>query len=92
MYRWLSSDFHCTSLSGLLANATGNGTYTHAATRSFQFMHDQLYSTITNSVADGIDGDTCALRASGVILDTAIFIEGTAILASVTKNETLRNL
>jgi hypothetical protein len=88
----INADSHPASLSGLLANATRNATYLDAANRSFQFMHDQFYSSITNSLADAIIGDTCELFNTGYLMDPAIFIEGTAILASVTGNGTLRDL
>jgi len=78
-------------VSSLLARETGNSTYQDAATNSFQFMISHLY-TSSNTVVDGISVDSCQLATLNNIANTALFIEGTAILGNITKNSTLQNL
>ena len=82
----------CVSVSGLLANQTGNSTYLDSASLTYQFMLTQLYSKDINATVDGIDAVTCALKRPGNIVDTAVFLEGTAILGAVSGNETIQSL
>jgi len=79
-------------LSGLLANATSNSTCLDAAKLSFQFIYSHLYSrTIDGLVSDRITSN-CSGPAGAVVDDTALFLEGTAILGSITNNKTLKDL
>jgi hypothetical protein len=89
----LIPSFLYTSLSSLLANVTGNNTYLSAATQSFQFMYSHLYSSSTGVVTDSIMADSCTQSAeAGGVSETAFFLEGAAVLGSITKNETLTDL
>jgi hypothetical protein len=82
----------CTlSISSLVANETGNPTYHDAAITSYQFITAQLYTNST-TLADGINVDSCSLQTPGGLAGSGFFIEGTAVLAAVTKNRTLQNM
>ena len=77
-----------------MANATSNSTYYDAAARSFQFIYSHLYFSGNRTFSDSLDLETCANAAVkwDLMLDGALFLEGTALLGSAMNNDTLRNL
>jgi hypothetical protein len=80
------------SVSTLLANATGDPTFLDAASLSFTFLTTQLYNNVTGEVMDGIDARTCSPKTPVVLIDPALFIEGTAIFGDMTGNQTVKAL
>ncbi|KAK0464711.1 uncharacterized protein EV420DRAFT_1517779 [Desarmillaria tabescens] len=83
-----------TGVSALLAEATGNETYLNAATESATFIHSHLYN-VQNVVQDSISArqnDSCAVGSGTNPYNSGLFIEGLAILASISGNATTQTL
>ncbi|KAJ6596129.1 hypothetical protein DFH09DRAFT_973280 [Mycena vulgaris] len=83
-------------LSALLAEATSDVTYLDAATESANFIRAHLLNS-QNVVQDGISGranDSCAQTGSPVeeSYNSALMIEGLAILYSITQNTSVYDL
>ncbi|KAJ6556200.1 hypothetical protein B0H19DRAFT_1377024 [Mycena capillaripes] len=83
-------------LSALLAEATIDAMYLNAAKASADFIHAHLYS-VQNVVQDTISGrasDSCALGQETVeaSYNSGVFIEGLAILYSITQNTSIHEM
>ncbi|KAJ6556209.1 hypothetical protein B0H19DRAFT_1262306 [Mycena capillaripes] len=83
-------------LSALLAEATNETTYLNAAQASADFIHAHLYS-VQNVVQDTISGqasDSCQLVLENVeaSYNSGVFIEGLAILYSITQNASIHDM
>ncbi|KAJ6556210.1 hypothetical protein B0H19DRAFT_1262307 [Mycena capillaripes] len=83
-------------LSALLAEATNDAMYLNAAQASADFIHAHLYS-VQNVVQDTISGresDACALVQENVeaSYNSGLFIEGLAILYSITQNASIHDI
>lgn len=82
------------SVSALLAEATGNKTYLDAAINSATFIHSHLYN-VQNVVQDNISArknDSCSVGSGINPYNSGLFIEGLAILDSISGNATTQNL
>ncbi|KAK0449296.1 hypothetical protein EV421DRAFT_1781127 [Armillaria borealis] len=83
-----------TGVSALLAEATGNKTYLDAAIKSATFIHSHLYN-IQNVVQDSISArknDSCSVGSGINPYNSGLFIEGLAILDSISGNATTQTL
>ncbi|KAK0201615.1 hypothetical protein DFS33DRAFT_1348775 [Desarmillaria ectypa] len=83
-----------TGVSALLAEATGNETYLNAAIESATFIHSHLYN-VQSVVQDSISArknDSCAVGSGTNPYNSGLFIEGLAILASISGNVTTQTL
>ncbi|KAJ6556197.1 hypothetical protein B0H19DRAFT_140452 [Mycena capillaripes] len=83
-------------LSALLAEATNDTLYLNAAKASADFIRAHLYS-VQNLVQDTISGraiDSCALSEETVAgsYNSGLFIEGLAILYSITQNASIHDM
>ncbi|THV01181.1 hypothetical protein K435DRAFT_854037 [Dendrothele bispora CBS 962.96] len=82
-------------LSALLAETTSNQTYLHAATQSKDFIHAHLYN-VQNIVQHTISAnreDSCKTKDQQInSWDSGLMIEGLAVLASVTQEESTKQL
>lgn len=81
-------------VSALLAEATGNKTYLDAAINSATFIHSHLYN-VQNVVQDNISArknDSCSVGSGINPYNSGLFIEGLAILDSISGNATTQNL
>lgn len=89
-----STDFapSITSMSGLLANVTSNTTYLNSAYAAFDFVYYNLYDTTTGLIIDGAHAKDCSLVTKLALDDTALVLEGSSILGSITGNKTVQNL
>ncbi|KAK0487249.1 hypothetical protein IW261DRAFT_1446751 [Armillaria novae-zelandiae] len=83
-----------TGVSALLAEATGNKTYLDAAVSSATFIHSHLYN-VQNVVQDSISArknDSCSVGSGTNPYNSGLFIEGLAILDSISGNATTQTL
>ncbi|PBK74639.1 hypothetical protein ARMSODRAFT_950649 [Armillaria solidipes] len=81
-------------VSALLAEATGNKTYLDAAINSATFIHSHLYN-IQSVVQDSISArknDSCSVGSGINPYNSGLFIEGLAILDSISGNATTQTL
>ncbi|PBK61086.1 hypothetical protein ARMSODRAFT_1025986 [Armillaria solidipes] len=75
-------------LSALLAEATSNQTYLDAAIESANFIQSHLFdpsNIVLNSVSSK-SNESCSVNSTVFSYNSGIFIEGLAILASITRN------
>lgn len=82
------------SVSALLAEATGNKSYLDAAINSATFIHSHLYN-VQNVVQDSISArknDSCSVGSGINPYNSGLFIEGLAILDSISGNATTQTL
>jgi hypothetical protein len=79
-------------LSSLLSKITSNSTYLEAAFASFEFMHNHLFEPNSHAVYNSIQADNCTVDMSALSENSAIFLEGVAILGAVSGNATLKGL
>jgi hypothetical protein len=79
-------------LSGLLANITGDSAYLEAAFASFEFMHNHLFEPNSLTVYNNIQAENCTVDMSALSENSAIFLEGVAILGAISGNATLKDL
>ncbi|KAK0244422.1 hypothetical protein EDD85DRAFT_808019 [Armillaria nabsnona] len=83
-----------TGVSALLAEATGNKTYLDAAISSATFIHSHLYN-VQSVVQDNISArknDSCSVGSGINPYNSGLFIEGLAILDSISGNATTQTL
>lgn len=81
-------------VSALLAEATGNKTYLDAAVSSATFIHSHLYN-VQNVVQDSISArknDSCSVGSGINPYNSGLFIEGLAVLDSISGNATTQTL
>ncbi|KAG7443182.1 uncharacterized protein BT62DRAFT_1009785 [Guyanagaster necrorhizus] len=81
-------------VSALLAEATGNETYLNAAIESATFIHSHLYN-VENVVQDSISArknDSCSVGSGTHPYNSGLFIEGLAILTSISGNASTQTL
>ncbi|KAK0188240.1 hypothetical protein F5146DRAFT_1062615 [Armillaria mellea] len=81
-------------VSALLAEATGNKTYLDAALSSATFIHSHLYN-VQNVVQDSISArknDSCSVGSGINPYNSGLFIEGLAVLDSISGNATTQTL
>jgi predicted alpha-1,6-mannanase (GH76 family) len=91
----ITGALYFSSLSALLAEATGDPMYLQAAEQSTEFMRAHLVDA-ENAVQDGISGassDACNSTAIHMEpYNSGLMIEGLAVLGSVTPNASTQAL
>lgn len=77
------------SLSAYLAEATGDSKYTTAAILSANWIKNHRYQTSTQLVLDSINAVDCSVSADDFTFtyNSGKFVEGLAVLATVTKDQ-----
>ncbi|KAK0443429.1 uncharacterized protein EV420DRAFT_1649215 [Desarmillaria tabescens] len=76
-------------VSALLAEATSNETYLNASMESANFLQSDLLNLDNNIMLFSISSklsDSCLVESAMYLYDSAVFVEGLAILASITSS------
>ncbi|KAJ7740369.1 hypothetical protein B0H16DRAFT_1464932 [Mycena metata] len=82
-------------LSALLAEATSTPSFLDAANASANFIHTQLYNAngFVQQIVSGNQADSCKITNTATnSFNSGLFIEGLAVLASITSNAQTQNL
>ncbi|KZV70404.1 hypothetical protein PENSPDRAFT_752599 [Peniophora sp. CONT] len=80
------------SLSGYLFNVTRNATYLDAAELAWHFMQENAYQP-GNPILAGVDASDCAPLDTRIYTwNTGLYLQGTAVLASITGNDSYQTV
>ncbi|KZV70409.1 hypothetical protein PENSPDRAFT_752603 [Peniophora sp. CONT] len=80
------------SLSGYLYNVTGNTTYLDAAELAGEFMQKNAYQP-GHPIQLGINASDCAPQDTSITTwDTGLYLQGVAVLASITGNNSYQTI